>query len=123
KAWGKRRMQGTVATHLPRPVALTSPPLFPISPPNSARLGALSRAVGGSITRSLNKRNRARRGLGYETHIPAEQTGAHPPPRFPRPHGYQERPQGPEPPARRGPQSPVGLTHGPRDGHARDRGV
>lgn len=47
-----------------------------------------------------------------ETDVSAEPTRAQAPPRIPRPHGHQKRPQGAFPPSRQGPQAPLRLRPG-----------
>jgi ribonuclease P protein component len=48
-------------------------------------------------------------GAEHEAHLPAQQPAPQARPRFPRAHGYQGRPPGPEPSSRQGPQAPRGL--------------
>ena len=45
-------------------------------------------------------------GMKNEAYFPAQEASAQPRPRFPEPHGYQERPQGHRPPPCKGPQEP-----------------
>ena len=104
---------GNIVWHdSPRALALTWLPQFPISPRNLPRCRSIPRVPGPYHAQRQNKRNRARRGLGHETHFPAEQARAHPPPRFPRPDGHQERPQDPEPASRCRSQEALRLGRG-----------
>jgi ribonuclease P protein component len=88
--------------------ALTWPPQFPISPanpPDAPFMDAdwpLSCAL-------IEQRNRARRGLNYETYLPAKPARSLPPSRLPCPHGNQGRPQDPERAPCAWPQEALGL--------------